>query len=125
MTDWAGWYGPSGRYVKTYDINKVESSLVHKALIKIGRHLPPVQEIESLRTQATIMCGAAAKQGNSSCQVRNGCLFDITLDPCEKNDVSKKHPEIVLKMKKIINELQKTAMPPSNGVRDPLANPKY
>ena len=65
-TDWQDWYGPSGRYVKHYDINKIKSSQAYAALSDIGRNLPSVRRILELRKNATIYCQKEDKNSSSN-----------------------------------------------------------
>ena len=39
-------------------------------------------------------------------------LFNISADPTERNDLSRRHPDIVRQLKARIHEYQKTAVPP-------------
>ena len=64
-TDWQDWYGPSGRYVKHYDINKIKSSPAYAALSDIGRNLPSVRKILELRKNATIYCQKEDKNSSN------------------------------------------------------------
>ena len=66
-TEWQDWFGPSGRYVKNYDINKIESSQAYAALSDIGRNLPFVRKILELRKNATIYC--QKEERNSSINI--------------------------------------------------------
>ena len=54
-----------------------------------------------------------------------GCLFDISLDPCEQVNLVSTHPEIVKGLKAELQKLKRTAVEPTNGPKDPQANPKY
>ena len=54
-----------------------------------------------------------------------GCLFDISLDPCEQVNLVSIHPEIVKGLKAELQKLERTAVEPTNGPKDPQANPKY
>ena len=50
-------------------------------------------------------------------------LFDLSVDPNEKNDVSKQNPDIVQKLLARIDFYLETAEKPHNPKDDPAANP--
>jgi arylsulfatase B len=57
------------------------------------------------------------------------CLFDIDNDPCEYDNLADKLPQVVLELFDLLNEYNRTAIPPLNGdelvTYDSNANPKY
>jgi len=54
-------------------------------------------------------------QSTECVNTENGCLFDLTLDPCEYYDLSSVYPSIVTKMKQRLNEFQHKATVPLMG----------
>ena len=122
--DWSGWYGPSGRYISEYDIPKITSSQAFLALKAMGtRNLPSAQKMTQIRRAATIQC--PTQRVSIDCNVTQGCLFDISLDPCEQFNLAFTHPGIVKRLKGELEKLKATAVKPTNGPKDPRANPKY
>jgi arylsulfatase I/J len=60
--------------------------------------------------------------GNSVEHCTNsGCLFNIFNDPTEHNEVSAQHPEIRLKLRQRIREIEATVFSPDRGTIDPEA----
>lgn len=55
--------------------------------------------------------------------VKDPCLFNIELDPCEFNNIASTHQDIVNSMLTRLNEMRKTAVPPVNRPGDPLSAP--
>ena len=70
---WDGWYGPSGRKNYTFDPNLIMESPAAAALKSIGKPIPDLKTIESMRSQATIHCRKSKtdKTCNLSQQVCN------------------------------------------------------
>ena len=59
--DWSGWYGPSGRYIRKYDIHKIRESPAFTTLKAMGtRDLPSGQKMAQIRDAATIHCTQAS-----------------------------------------------------------------
>ena len=47
--------------------------------------------------------------------VENWCLFDLSIDPCEYDNIISKHPDIYNKMKDMLDEYGEHAKPPVSG----------
>ena len=79
---WDGWYGPDGRNDKRYNFNILYSSPTTKNLKKIGMDLPTKSQVAQLREEAELKCSKPKKKSNCS-PLQQVCLFNITADPCE------------------------------------------
>ena len=78
---WDGWYGPSGR----------ENSTITE-LFKRKFSKQPGQNSELLCDQAPAML---EKKNVTPCfPAKSPCLFDVTLDPCELNNLADKKPKV-------------------------------
>ncbi|CAH1099301.1 unnamed protein product [Psylliodes chrysocephalus] len=83
-------------------------------------------DIETLRTQATVTCGPfnfEDQQEENKCNLQLPCLFNIKQDPCERVNLAKSRPNIVRKLKKLLLDYSKNILPALNKDRDPRANP--
>uniref|UniRef100_A0A6P7FT84 Arylsulfatase I-like n=1 Tax=Diabrotica virgifera virgifera TaxID=50390 RepID=A0A6P7FT84_DIAVI len=118
---WDSWYGPSGRDYE-YNETKVINSLSGQALKHIKKAANGTQ-IKILRKQATVDCAVTKhKECNLLEEV---CLYNIENDPCELNNVATNNPSIVRWLTDILNQYNRTAIPPGNLPLDPRGNPKY
>ena len=53
------------------------------------------------------------------------CLFNLKEDPCEMNDLSEMHPEMLQQLKSKLDYYKTTmVLPLINTTDDPLSNPK-
>ena len=52
------------------------------------------------------------------------CLFNVTADPCELNNLAFDFPTVIRVMEDVINKYNATAVPPGNKPIDPRADPK-
>ena len=64
------------------------------SLKKIGVELPDDKEVTRLRSEATVTCQTREKPEtcDPTWQV---CLFNITQDPCEQNNLASKFPSVI------------------------------
>ena len=90
---WDGWYGPDGRKGRPYNYNLVYNSPAAKGLKSIGMSVPNKSKIDELRSETQLHCEKPKNAGNCdpSFQV---CLFNITADPCELNNLAFKVGEM-------------------------------
>ena len=90
---WDGWYGPDGRKDRPYNYNLVYNSPAAKGLKSIGMSVPNKSKIDELRSETQLHCEKPKNAGNCdpSFQV---CLFNITADPCELNNLAFKVGEM-------------------------------
>ena len=52
-------------------------------------------------------------------------LYDLSKDPYEKNDLSKKYPKIVAKLKKLLSKYEASMIPPDVKERVGQGNPSH
>lgn len=80
--------------------------------VENGWFPPPGQD--PANTTYTVNCGGPppSKVDPNACGGSSWCLFDIDADPCEYNDVSAQHPDIVDQLKARLATFQATAVPP-------------
>ena len=78
-----------------------------------------VASIHHLRKQATVTCPTSAN--NTNCDtVRASCLFDLSVDPCEMNDLSAEHPNIVQELSELLKNYTATLVPQLNQPLNPV-----
>jgi len=95
----------------------VLQSLVGTALATVNATLT-VANILQLRKQATVTCSTSAN--NTNCDtVRGSCLFDLSVDPCEMNDLSTEHPELVQELTELLKNYTTTLVPQLNQPLNP------
>lgn len=84
---WDAWYGPAGtRTTTAYNVNAVVQSVAGQALIRLNL-LPNAQDIRKIRLSATVECLNQTKE--TICRpLEKPCLFNINVDPCEKNNLA-------------------------------------
>lgn len=107
-------------------------SQVGQSLALLNMSLPHLDVINNLIKELEVDCGATAHQTTEAvkCLPLDGpCLFDVENDPCEYDNLADKLPQVVLELLDLLNEYNRTAIPPLNGnelvTNDPNANPKY
>lgn len=130
---WDSWYGPAGsRSFDMYNVSEVLDSRAARALVAIGRPLPADEaEIRALREAATLACTPPSQQLMQSPQPCNlmrppfHCLYHVTSDPCELNNLADAEPLIVQRLQQRLAEYNATAVAPANLPLDPRANPIY
>lgn len=82
------WYGPAGtRTSSAYNVNAVVQSVAGQALIRLNL-LPSAQDIRKIRLNATIDCLNNQTKETICRPLEKPCLFNINVDPCEKNNVA-------------------------------------
>lgn len=78
--------------------------------------------IEQLRSNGRISCGDN-NSINDCNPLEKPCLFNITADPCERNNLASMYPKVVLKMLKRTLEFRLKSKPPRNRPADRRSNP--
>lgn len=68
-------------------MNSVLQSAAGQALTRLNL-LPSVQEIRSIRLDATIDCLSNQTKENTCRPLEKPCLFNINTDPCETNNLA-------------------------------------
>ncbi|GFG35010.1 hypothetical protein Cfor_01113 [Coptotermes formosanus] len=128
---WDSWYGPSGRGEtagQKYDMYQVMASLAGRAVARVGTPLTPTI-IQTLRNEAEVICDSLSMYAHAErleCKpLIAPCLFNIRNDPCEQNNLADMYPETLQLLEVSINEINATAVPPSNLAWDPRADPRF
>jgi len=105
-----------------YNPEAVLQSLAGMALARVNSSLT-VANLLQLRNQATVTCSTSAN--NTNCDtVRGSCLFDLSVDPCETNDLSAEHPGLVQELTELLKNYTTTLVPQLNEPLNPvLADP--
>ena len=84
---WDAWKGPSGRG-GSYQFNKILNSPVANNIRGIkGIKLPSKRQMEQLRKEAEIKCNKPRHRTSPCRPLQQVCLFNITADPCEYNNL--------------------------------------
>ena len=75
---------------------------------------------------AIVQCGEKPKNASTNCDVKKSpCLYDISKDPCEYNNLANEFPNVVKMLQSKLNEYRKTMQKPRIKPDDPASNPKY
>ena len=91
---WDGWYGPAGREEGTYSLAMVRQSQAARVLERRGLPLPEDEVMLRLRQEADVSCRYNAS--TNPCDPRQEvCLFKLTEDPCEQNNLVFQYPDVV------------------------------
>nr|ATE50184.1 glucosinolate sulfatase 5 [Psylliodes chrysocephala] len=138
------WFGNDGKKKEySYDVDQILTSKTATAFAgliadqqindknsnrKKRRELKIIDknDIETLRTQATVTCGPfnfEDQQEENKCNLQLPCLFNIKQDPCERVNLAKSRPNIVRKLEKLLLDYSKNILPALNKDRDPRVNP--
>ncbi|CAN7989942.1 unnamed protein product [Ixodes pacificus] len=117
------WYSIPGNVTWDSDTprKQCESSVVVRVLRNIG--WSPVCGAGGTRYAVPVDCGQRNPREKSCAPERSACLFDLSKDPCEYNDVSGQHPEVVERLLKNLAGYEATALKPANLPDDPRSNP--
>ncbi|XP_058832247.1 arylsulfatase B-like [Topomyia yanbarensis] len=83
-----------------------------------------VEHAKQLRRDATVVC--QTHPNDTICEPRKSpCLFNLTEDPCERNNVASNYPDIVLELNQEVQRYMKTAAEPRNKPADPRSDPLH
>lgn len=55
----------------------------------------------------------SAKYGIKNC--KDGCLFDVSVDPTEHDDIASTHPDVIAALTDVLSAAAKEAFEPSRG----------
>ncbi|KAF4527454.1 hypothetical protein B566_EDAN016257 [Ephemera danica] len=122
---WNDWYGPAGRN-ESYDVNLVQTSFVARALSSTSRPVPSNFEILRLRSEATLpQCPIL--QNVTTCDPLSfePCLFDLSTDHCEQNNLAASEPDILNQMLEALQVYNATVVPSVAEPIDPRSNPIF
>lgn len=109
-----GWYLPPGEKPGAVTVGTV--SQVSKVLMHTKKGFRKNPDFPII-----IKCG----EMKSPCNILQDkvCLFNITNDPCEYNNLAKELPEVVNQIMQAVDYNNKTAVKPGNVPADPKSNP--
>ena len=85
---WDSWYGPDGRKDQPYNFEILYNSPTSKSLKKIGMELPIKSKVTQLRKDSQLECVKNKGKKFLCHPLQQICLFNITADPCEYNNLS-------------------------------------
>lgn len=106
-----------------YNISAVLQSTVNIALKKTNRKTLDKAQIIELRSQSTTSCQIPPEKKPLDCR-NPGCLFDLTKDPCELNNLIFEKPDIAEKLRMRMNSYWRVLMPQQvRNKTDPIMNP--
>ncbi|GFS31392.1 arylsulfatase J [Trichonephila inaurata madagascariensis] len=93
-------------------------STVRDILRKMRLYLP--QAADTWRKGSEVKCDGTANDCNS---LHAPCLYNITADPCEMNNIADRHPDEVESMLNIIRVYERQAVMPQFQYPDPHGDP--
>ncbi|KAG8186130.1 hypothetical protein JTE90_022719 [Oedothorax gibbosus] len=98
-------------------------SIVRDILKRTGLYLPRTPD--SWRQQAgPVRCGDDASAKKDCDPLLRPCLFNVTADPCENNNVAEENPKVVAYMMKRIETFKEEAAKPQFKERDIRSDPR-
>ena len=96
-----------------------KSGHMHTIFKELGRRDP-------MPHPAIVNCGEKPANASTNCDVAKApCLYDISKDPCEYNNLASQMPDVVQKLLSKLNEYKKTMVKPINKPNDPKGNPVF
>ena len=117
-----GWYPPEGLTQEANSREEVASAHMFKSdiddvLRDIGRHPGQGKPL-------VVMCGPKPANASTNCRPeKSPCLFNITADPCEYNNLADRLPGDLQLLRERLAYFRSTAVPPRNKPNDPAAFP--
>ncbi|XP_017842072.1 arylsulfatase B isoform X1 [Drosophila busckii] len=101
---------------------ELRNSPVSKALAHYDLQRLTQARIQTQLKSATVRCGDMQRGCNALIEE---CLFDISVDPCESNNLvySSRHSEILLALRQRVQQLRKSAWTPANQPSAPYSDP--
>lgn len=101
-------------------VENVVNSLAGKALdLKLDQ-----QKINHFRNIVQINC-TSAQMKNSCDLMKAPCLFDLSVDPCEENNLADKHLELLIDMKTRFDYQMTFVVESRRTPSDQMADPKF
>lgn len=119
--DWLGSNNNTSINLINYE-KSVLNSAVSKALNNPLAYKPFA--IKQVQCQAAVRCGQVTEKNR--CDLTKGaCLFDLKLDPCERNDLSKVLPGAFKEIQSLFEKELLKLVPSRKKSPDPLCDPKF
>ncbi|VVC38318.1 Alkaline-phosphatase-like, core domain,Alkaline phosphatase-like, alpha/beta/alpha,Sulfatase, N- [Cinara cedri] len=114
-----------------YNATAVVYSHVGRALARLWDTLPyafggtSVRDVLALRYDSTVRCNRpkAGPRTRTPCTAGEVCLFNLVADPCETNNVAKKHFTVSTQLYEALKYYKRLLIPQTNRPFDPAANP--
>ncbi|GFS44384.1 arylsulfatase B [Trichonephila inaurata madagascariensis] len=94
---------------------------VRDILRKVGMYLP--KKDDTWRKGSEVKCDGVPETANQCNPLDAPCLYNITADPCEMNNIADRHPEEVESMLNIIKAYESQAAEPQFQYPDPHGDP--
>lgn len=90
-----------------------------------GRPGLNVRDMLAMRYESTVRCNppAAGPRTRSPCPAGEVCLFDLSSDPCETQNVAKHRVAISAQLYEALKYYRRLLVPQTNRPFDPAANP--
>jgi hypothetical protein len=106
-----------------YNPSQVLNSEAGLALATVKRQVGAADILE-LRAQATVTCSSQASSTPCNPRSSNQCLFDLSVDPCEMNDLSAGQPEVLQELNDLLLSYSSSLVPqPSRTYEIASADP--
>lgn len=108
-----------------YNISTILSSDVWNSLTNIGYDELKIDDIKRLRQKSKVVCKDELKTDKECITLESPCVFDISVDPCETNNIYDKllGTKIVDDFKNRINRFRRLAIKAGNKLSDKNADP--
>ncbi|KAH8296676.1 hypothetical protein KR054_009735 [Drosophila jambulina] len=102
----------------------VRNSAASRALSRFDLRRLTQQRIGAIRRSAGVHCADFQRSCNP---LLEECLYDITTDPCEQNNLaySSRHSDVLAALRRRLGELRASAVTPGNRASLPAADPTW
>lgn len=113
---------PLARINHTYYYELVATSVTNQVLSKYGKPLDSVT-VDNLQKLSHVICQSRLPNVTDCNPLLGFCLYNLNDDPCEDNNLADLYPEIVQRLRGMLDLHRATAVAPRNKPADPLADP--
>lgn len=107
-----------------YNIEEVIKSPTWQALQQYSPDPNLKYKVEKLRQDSKVTCDHNFAQV-PYCTADSPCLFNITDDPCEQNNIANLYPKSIYLIEKLIETYKRTGVPDTPLFNDPASNPEF